>query len=123
MKATELKKIYDQLSPAKQSTVEQHLKDHIIAALAYFYEEAQVGDNPLELEHPITYGDQGYEITGIEMMFDETPKGAMVFHQNVERGPLESLTIETLLSVMKAYEEQGFDYDEAFDFNSKKQSV
>lgn len=124
MKATELETIYNQLDEHRKQTVGPELKNHLIAALAYFYEEAQIGDNPLELKRPIPYDDRGndvYEITGIEMMFSG-PKGEMVFHQQVESepsevatNPLEILSVETLLSLMKAYEKQGFVYDEEFN--------
>jgi hypothetical protein len=125
MKANELKAIYDKLNAASKAKIENDLKAHIIYALAYFYEEAQVGDNPLDLDKPIPYDD--YEITGIEMMFHSNPKGEMVFHQQVKSqpsevatNPLEILTMEKLFALMDAFEQQDFVYDEAFDFSKVK---
>lgn len=128
MKAAQLKDIYNKLNASKKEAVTPDLKNHIIAALAYFYEEAQVGDNPLDLKKPIDYDESGndvYQITGIEMMFNANPQGEMYFHQQVESdpsemasNPLDILDVETLLSVMETFEKQGFDYDEVFEFGN-----
>lgn len=126
MKAAQLKDTYNKLNARTKEAVTPDLKNHIIAALAYFYEGAQVGDNPLELIKPIDYDESGndvYQITGIEMMFDSNQQGEMYFHQQVESDPsemasnlLDILEVETLLSIMEAFEKQGFDYEEQFDF-------
>lgn len=90
------------------------VKDHIIEALAYFYEAAQIGDNPLELKTPISYPDkEGVNlITGIEMMFDENPKGEMNYlkqyenEEAVTKFPLRLLSVVILMELLKAYETQ-----------------
>lgn len=117
MKAEQLEAILKQRHPSKQKKAfEQLVKEHIIGALAYFYEGAQVGDNPLELRKHIPYAEEGedvYVITGIEMMFNDNPKGEMYFHQAVESDPSEAssnplsiLPLDDLIKLLKAFEKQ-----------------
>lgn len=107
-----------------QKTIEA-IRQHILAALGYLYEATDVGDNPLELgEHSITYSDGAeYLITGIEMMFDENPKGEMVFHQ-IEEGngesatyPVTNLSLDSLKELLEAAETVvGAYYDQPLEF-------
>lgn len=109
------------------------VKEHMIEALAYFYEEAQVGDNALELKIPRVCKadyDNVYLIIGIEMMFDENPKGVMNYHQKAENGtkvtkfPLHLLSNQILLSLLKAYEKQmKCYYKPVIDLDIKKLSA
>lgn len=126
MKSIELEKLLKTLTKQQQEFIEQGVKDHIISALAYFYEVAQVGDNPLDLNKSIPYDDNGtdvYLITGIEMMFYGSD-GEMYFHQAVESdpsevamNPLSILTLTDLIELLKAYEkEMNCFYEGEFEF-------
>lgn len=105
MKASEITRVIDQL------------KEQVIDALAWFYKNSDVGDNPLDLKKPVEYAENDndvYLVTGIEMMFDKKrPKGYMVFHQCVQdcpsevaTNPLDDLSIDNLTLILKQVEKQ-----------------
>jgi hypothetical protein len=100
------------------------LSAHIIELLKCYYENAQVGDNPLELpeEFQVPFGGPtGAKITGIELFFEDK-KEIMYYHLDevgvtVHKHPIVNLPLLMQLRLLAAYENFcGYTHDVEFYF-------